>query len=166
MKTRFDFVTNSSSSSFILGFQSREDALTRVSEEMAASIRAYALLLKNISEAEPVDKQEVVNRLMDRVDWETKHEILDSGEVDYWLFTHNYEVSRRDFEETERYKQLFECTKDWKETQYEHILKKPFVIELEYGNDADAANEDYKASVDLESFLEKQGYTMAVLNYH
>ena len=163
MKTRFDFVTNSSSSSFILGFQNREEAIKTITDEMSAKLRAYSLLLSEVINAEPVDKEALFRRLTERVDWSIRYDILYDDDIWAWLDATGCKT-RSEFEETEKYKELFETEKDWKLKTYDQIMKTPFVIEVEHGNDCCA--DDWEASVELERILPKEHYTMEAISHH
>lgn len=164
MKTRFDFVTNSSSSSFILGFKSREEAIGKISESLSTTIQAYAKLLQDIVDAEPVDKHDLLQRLEDRVEWAARYEVLYGDLGDAWMELAPKGKTRSDFELTKEFKEAVEREKSWMRASHNLIEETPFVIELEYGSDC--GYENYTASCELEKILPDKHYVLETISHH
>ena len=84
MKVRHDFVTNSSSSSFILAFDSKEDGAEKISAMAKRYGSDYVMqLLHDFMEATPIQKEmfesAVINDVRDDAEF-----LTDYGEGSWW----------------------------------------------------------------------------------
>lgn len=76
MKIRTDYVTNSSSSSFILGFKDKDT----IREEILSGFPGWAMnrvgrVIDDVNNAEKFDKDEAINRVREGLQWTVRWDI-------------------------------------------------------------------------------------------
>lgn len=77
MKIRTDFVTNSSSSSFILGFTSKENIGRELGDHFPTTYpEALGRVYKDVLEADPLTPEDIINRVSDSLEWEKEYELI------------------------------------------------------------------------------------------
>lgn len=159
MKIRNDFVTNSSSSSFILAFKNKEDGIRQIAEELNYHPQALSIVLKDFCEAEPINLKEIKNPESDEgyykgivgyLESEASYELLydhsgwhftDSYFVKNWLKNHPDKESWDIFNSLE-YKEAIKNLMDEKIKEFlDGIEGKEYVVELEYEDHTDIGNE-------------------------
>lgn len=95
MKARNDFITNSSSSSFIVGFTSEDS----IEEELKRNFpeeesERFDIVLKDIIDADKISKEEVLDLIREEIYYTAKHKVME----DYRYYQHikNNECSYSD----------------------------------------------------------------------
>lgn len=68
MKVRMDFVTNSSSSSFILAFKDKDNATAAIIDSLKYNPEALGYVLRDITEAQPLSEKQLQERLQDEAE--------------------------------------------------------------------------------------------------
>lgn len=68
MKFRMDFVTNSSSSSFILAYDSREDALSQLAKKASDFPEHIGFILRDVEQAAELNDEQLTERLNEEAD--------------------------------------------------------------------------------------------------
>ena len=143
MKVRNDFVTNSSSSSFILAFLSAEDGAAKITALTAKHGTEYVTqLLTDFLNTTPISADDFAEHVKDDVESHARY-AMHIGEGGWWssnkptfenLWRKNHpDASYWDYYESEEYKtELARRTKEIMDELNAKISEKPYVVELEY----------------------------------
>ena len=171
MKVRQDFVTNSSSSSFILAFDSKEDGAEKISAMAKRYGSDYVMqLLHDFMEATPIQKEmfesAVINDVRDDAEF-----LTDYGEGSWWAsdkptfqkrwreahpnseYIDYYDSAERELEVDRRTKEILSKIK-------EDIGDKEYMVELEYEDHTDVG------SALEHDILPEQEFTVRRFNHH
>lgn len=85
MKIRTDFVTNSSSSSFILGFTNEDNIKYELVDGFNDwEMRYYNTVLNDVNCAVRLTKEEVINRFYDELEWNAANIVARRKGIDFW----------------------------------------------------------------------------------
>lgn len=171
MKVRQDFVTNSSSSSFILAFDSKEDGAEKISAMAKRYGSDYVMqLLHDFMEATPIQKEmfesAVINDVRDDAEF-----LTDYGEWSWWSsdkptfqkrwreahpnseYIDYYDSAERELEVDRRTKEILSKIK-------EDIGDKEYMVELEYEDHTDVG------SALEHDILPEQEFTVRRFSHH
>ena len=132
MKIRNDFVTNSSSSSFILGFTSEN----RIKDELlkdSMSILVEHIVLDDVLKAEKFGKEKVEKIIREELSYVARYRVMDKYEMDGYNFdfVHNYIDSVEGKKEIEKYIQDI-VDKSMKRIKEDNLS---VFVEVEYSDD-------------------------------
>lgn len=143
MKIRADFVTNSSSSSFILAFKDKEDGLSQIAEMTHRYGSDYVgQLLADFQEATPIPFDDIKAHCMDDFESSASY-VLSYGEGNWWssekdTFRKRWEAEHpgaayADFYKSKEYQdELRRLTDQYAADLIEKIGDRRYLIELEY----------------------------------
>lgn len=168
MKFRSDFVTNSSSSSFLLAFQSKEDGIAQISDMTKRYGSDYiGTLLKDFIDAEPLRMEDVRERFRDDIEGDVEWDMSfgrggwGTGEFRLKWFSEHPGATGADYYESEERKKELERRMDAEFKRIEaDIVDLSYLVELEYEDHSDAGSE-------LEhEILPCQSFTVRRFNRH
>ena len=151
MKYRNDFVTNSSSSSFIIAFKSEDEAIKNVRQKVADE-EAAAIIVRDIKRAERLNNDALMERLNDEGESHAYYQ-LSFGDGGWWssskdTFENRWRKAHPDkafhemFEDEEYKKESAKIADEYIKDILSKIDKDDTVIELSYSdNDGDLFSE-------------------------
>lgn len=145
MKIRNGFVTNSSSSSFILAFKDKKDGINQITEELINyDSEILGTVLKDFIHATPITPENICD-IDSPYYWEISEEIYDEEEYQSfegeWKKNHpnqkTWEMNR-----SPEYKALFsKLAKDKGEKFLSKFSETPYIVELEYEDHSQLGSE-------------------------
>lgn len=144
MKIRLDFVTNSSSSSFILAYDSREDALAQLAKKATSFPEHIGIILSDVERAPQLTEAEITQRLEEEADSHA-YWVMHYGEGGWWSsrkptwenlwIQRNPGKDRWKMHEDPEYQAEKKRLKDqYIEAARKKLEGKSFVIEIEYSD--------------------------------
>lgn len=166
MKYRCDFVTNSSSSSFLLAFASKDDGTTQIANmDVYAEIRDT--LLRDFLGADPISPEDIESRFHDEMCYSVDH-LVDCAS-DYWhdsQFKLDWIASHLDakpydyYQSPERKAKIEALANEEMKELKDEIAGRPYLVEIEY--------EDHtRVGADLEhEILPYQSFTVRRFSHH
>jgi hypothetical protein len=138
MKVRSDFVTNSSSSSFILGFKSEEDILNTLANDKTG--RDFHQIYNDCLKAEKYTFEEMYEKIkesfIDNVGYEVRRKIGDSRHMSW--------NALNKFSETEEYEEILNKEIEKRINEIKKISGKSTIfVELEYEDELESDRMPY-----------------------
>lgn len=181
MKIRSDFVTNSSSSSFILAFKDKEDGINQITKKLSYNPKALSEVLRDFNKAKPINFEKFINsenpedfegyeeyeEIIANIEEEISNNLLcnkngwdDSDFVKEWKKKNPKEKSWHIYDSFE-YKETMKQLMDKEIKKFLKSIKNtPYVVELEYEDHSQIGSE-------LEhNILPNCEFVYKIFNYH
>lgn len=85
MKIRTDFVTNSSSSSFILGFTNEDNIKYELVDGFNDwEMHYYNRVFNDVNDAQRLTKEEVISKFYEELEWNAAYVVAKRKGIDFW----------------------------------------------------------------------------------
>lgn len=164
MKIRRDFVTNSSSSSFLLAFKDKDDGIVQIASMIGEyGSNTIATLLEDFANANPIPYEDVLERVSRYIKTDVWWSLCYSGRTsarDIWL-ENNPGKRIWDYGDSEEFKKDSDIrTEEINDALLRDIGDNRYIVELEY--------EDHtRVGSDLEhEILPTAPFVVKIFNHH
>lgn len=172
MKVRTDFVTNSSSSSFILGFSNKDNMMTELEQSLKGyPIEYSSIVIRDVSNSTCWTKSEVIESMPQNGDWDKNETPLKQLLHDIW-YDAEWMVQR----EMEKRGMSYKDVLSWIKTEDAKILIREKVKEFttkfdEFGDDAVFVEVEYEdhsePGAELEHYImPRLDCTVDIISHH
>ena len=171
MKIRSDFVTNSSSSSFILAFKDKEDGRNQIIKKLSYNPEALSEVLRDFNEAEPINFEKLIDSdgykgIFANIEAEISEKLLYKNGWEASYFRKEWEKNNPnkknwDIYDSPEYKEKMKSLMDEEIKEFlEGIQDTPYVVELEY-------EDHYQIGSELEhDILPDCEFVYKIFNHH